>query len=276
MNEDISMKTGEGLYRRASFSLDRITFNGNEGYFLEQEKDAQRSEATGKFPKKQITKAGEPLEVVFLKIRRTLSSYSKKEKMGTNEHNHKGDFVTLYHPAGNEMGYASDLREKYPQLRTQQVVYCYLPKENRTVRLNIKGASLGSDFKHPKGVHKFYDYFQCFKANEHSHEYITLLKPVAEEGPQGTYYAISFERGAKLDEEQLSTVRKLIEEVHDKITEVDARFQANVPQKKEPGKKVNMDEIPIIEEGQQFPKVDWGEDEEEAETKEIDPKDIPF
>lgn len=272
MQEDISSKTGEGIYRRASLSLDKVTFNGNDGLFFEQDKDAKADEVTKKIPKNQITKQGEALDVVFLKIRRVLSAYSKKASMRTTEHNHKGETVTLYKPDGNEVGVAKDLRETYPLLKTQQIVYCLLPKEDKVVRLVVKGSSLGSEFKHPQGVYKFYDYLQSFASNEHSHEFITKLVPVQEEGPQGIYYAISFLKGEKLDAETLAEVKAKINDIHERTVAIDQRLNSASAKGK---KEVSIDDIPIINEdddeemmgGVKFPEKDEGV---------INAKDIPF
>lgn len=284
MQEDISNKTGENIYRRAKLSLDEVTFNGNTGIFYEREKDAEKDEKTGKYPKKAISETGGTINVVFLKIRRVLSSFSKKGSLRTSEHNHKGEMAVLYGPSGlKEPGIASELREKYPQLKTQQIVYCYRPGFNKIVRIVIKGSSLGSEYKHLAEVLKFYDYLQSFSSNEHSHEFVTQLTPVKEEGPQGDYYAISFVKGQKLGEEELKKVELMINEIHEKTSEIDSRFQGNIKKPKEVKNElptIDANEIPVIED-------DDKEDEDDGEMPEsvkfpddkqdnINVKDIPF
>jgi hypothetical protein len=287
MQEDFSAKTGEGIYRRAALSLDKVTFNGNEGFFSEQEKDAKRDEQTGKYPKKTITQAGEPLEVVFLKIRRVLSAYSKKATMRTNEHNHKADLVTLYKPDGKkEYGLATEIRDNNPTLKTQQIVYCWIPKEDKVVRVTIKGSSLGSDFKHKEKVLKFYDYLQSFGTNEHSHEFVTKITPVKEEGPQGDYFSISFVKGAKLDEEELVKVKDMINDLHERILAIDARMDVGSKVSKKSSSNlptVDINDIPVIDDTKGTSDEGDEEDEDDEEggakfpkSEEIDVKDIPF
>lgn len=264
-------KTGEGIYRRAALSLNEITFNGNDGDFFERDKDAKKDEKTGKFPKTQITKEGESLTVVFLKIRRVLSSFSKKASMRTSEHNHKNEMVTLYKGGEKEYGLAKDLRVKYPQLKTQQVVYCYVPTAEpnatgRVVRLIIKGSSLGSDYKHGTKVLKFYDYLQDFGSEEHSYQFETELKPIKEEGPQGDYYAMSFIKGRKLDQTEEADMLRMIDEIHNKVSAIDERAKANMGTPnvlpEETVEEETEEEIPTIQQG--------------ADLSDVNVEDIPF
>jgi len=272
--QDVSSKTGEGIYRRAAMSLNEITFNGNDGIFFERDKDAKKDEKTNKYPKTQITQEGESISVVFLKIRRVLASFSKKASMRTNEHNHKNETVTLYKADGKEFGLAKDLRDKYPQLKTQQVVYCWIPgdknlTDGRIVRLVVKGSSLGSDYKHGTEVLKFYDYLQSFANNEHSHEFITELKPVKEEGPQGDYYAISFVKGRKLDESESEFVATTIDDIHERITAIDERLKSNF------GKPMDAAvpaDATVDEDVEDIPTIQQGDDT----GSDIDVDSIPF
>lgn len=282
MQNNTSDKTGEGIYRRAALSLDKITFNGNDGVFFNKDKDAQKDEKTGKFPTTQITKEGESLDVVFLKIRRVLSFFSKKGSMATSEHNHKGEMVTLYKQDGNITGIASQLREEYPMLKTQQIVFCWVPSINRIARVVVKGSSLGSEYKHETPVLKFYDYLQSFASNEHSHEFITKLTPVKEEGPQGDYCAINFVKGEKLDAEMLAKVNAMIDDIHERTSAIDARLNSAPAKEKEPKftkktytKRDDGSGIPIIEEGKEdlSQTPDLGDDEDSSE---VNVKDIPF
>lgn len=264
MTTDLN-KTGEDIYRRSNVSFDRVNFNAAEGTFFLQDKDAKKDETTNKYPKLKLTENGQSLDAVFLRIRRILFYFAKKNGqyagMSTSEHNHKNEMVALYKPDGKEYGIAADLRDKYTNLHTQQVVYAYLPNEDRTVRLIIKGASLGSGFKHPKDVLKFYDYLQSFEKNQSSTEFITHLVPIEEEGPQGTYYALRFVKGDKLEEtsEVYRKTRKLIDEISENIFEIDKRLQSgfdrNIEQKEQVEIKSNYPEYP---------------------TDDIDPADIPF
>lgn len=217
--EDLSQMTGESNYKKAPIlSLNQIALNGKDGNFIKKlmldEKDAE-----GKYQKQDI---GQELEVVFLKHRRRLFKFNAQTRsLETNEHSHKDDRVMLYGP--NEKGIASELREKYPELRTQQIIYALIPKTGETVRILIKGASLGSDAT-ADGVMKYYDYLGSF-GDEHSYQYKTILKPIQENGKLGPYWCISFVRGEKLTEAQLEKVAEKIKEVHTEITKMDEYYK---------------------------------------------------
>jgi hypothetical protein len=265
MDED---KTGEGAFRRPNYTVSQVTFNGDEGRFYYRAKDAVKGE-DGKFPKTAITEKGQPLSVVYLKIRRVLSHFKKGgDGYTTNEHTSKKDRVILY--GKNEVGIAEELREKYPELRTQQIVYCYLPLKKEIVRLTLKGSSLGSD-ETAKGILKFYDYFRVFNDDEHSYEFATRLTPVAEQGPKGTYYAIGFTKGDKLNETNLETVKGMIDEVHDRTKAVDTYLQAKMEEAR-PTLYAPAQQTKVL------PQVgpDDGLDTIEYPDDDINPNDIPF
>jgi hypothetical protein len=281
MEEDISSKTGEDIYQKRAMPLNEVTFNGEYGFFLERDRNAKKDKETGEYPRTQLTEGEEALEVVYLKIRRSLFYYDEilEKFWNTNEHNHKNERVVLYQADGTrEIGIAKELREKYDFLSTQQIVYCYLPKYDRVARLLIKGASLGSRFEHKEEVLKFYDYLQTFGKDEHSWQFKTKLKPVAEINKmKKKYFAISFIKGDRIDEEDEAKIRKMIDEVHENVKAIDARVQEGIgaPKVEEKGKKPLMERdesIPVIEEGAvpkdfKFP---------ESNTDEVDVKDIPF
>lgn len=280
MQEDLSEKTGENIYQKKSMPLDEITFNGEYGIFLEKSKDAKRDKETGEYPKIKITEPGEPLEVVYLKIRRAMFYYDETlEKFwNTNEHNHRNETVLLYQPNGvREVGVAKDLKEQYDFLSVQQILYCYLPKFNKVVRLIIKGSSLGSRFEHKEEVLKFYDYLQSFSNNEHSYQFITKLQPVEEINKmKKKYFAISFVRGNELDEEMQSEVLTMINEVHDTVTAIDAQVDmkkgtADPVDKPVELPTIDANEIPVIDDTK-MPKDFKFRDEKE----EIRVEDIPF
>jgi len=121
-----------------------------------------------------------------------------------------------------EKGVASELREKYPLLRTQQVVYALLNGE--IVRLFVKGASLGSDSK-AKDVTDFYSYISSFTGNEHFFLNKTILNAVEEQGDLGSYYVVDFKKGEKITEEEQNEVEKAMVQVADYCRESDEYYQ---------------------------------------------------
>lgn len=217
--ENLAEMSGETNYKKAPIlKLNQIALNGKTGHFTKKLMLDEKGE-DGKFQKQDMS--GD-LEVVFLKHRRRLYKYSATERsMETNEHTHKDEVVMLY--GVNEKGPASELREKYPMLRTQQIVYCLVPKTGEVVRLLIKGASLGSE-KTADGVKKYYDYLGSF-GDEHSYQYKTILHPVEEQGQLGSYWCLSFVKGEKLTNEQLEKVGVKIKEVHEQISKVDEYYK---------------------------------------------------
>lgn len=217
--EDVSQLTGETAFKKAPvLNLNQIALNGKTGSFTKKlmldEKDTD-----GKYQKQDL---GKDIEVVFLKHRRRLFKFNATTRsLETNEHSTKSDRVMLYGP--NEKGTAEELREKYPELRTQQIVYAILVSTGEVVRILIKGASLGSE-KTEKGVMKYYDYLGSF-GDEHSYQYKTILKPVEETGNMGSYWCISFVRGEKLTDTQLEKVTTSIKEIHAEITKMDEYYK---------------------------------------------------
>lgn len=91
-------------------------------------------------------KLGDRVQVIFLKVRRKLVQRGDLGKImySTSEHNAATDVVDLFGKNGYiERGSAKALRERYPGLRTIQVVYALLlegVKEPELVRITIKGA----------------------------------------------------------------------------------------------------------------------------------------
>lgn len=219
---DISKYTGASNFKRApEYPLNTLALNGKTGTFV------LRDILAGKQPDNRYGKINlgtDTMEVVFIKIRRKLSQFRKNERsLETNEHNTKDDTVFLF--GANKKGIASDLREEYTGLRTQQIVYAILKRKDQSkeiVRFVVKGSSLAdADDKKTTG---FYSYLASFKNGEHVHQYATVIKGVRLEGELGEYFAISFERGNKLNEEDLAFVEKSVMDVHTKLVEIDAYY----------------------------------------------------
>lgn len=193
--------------------LNQLQFNGNENkfYLIDRKGGLKEIDGEQQYAKKEL---GASVTVIFLKQRRKLQQFRKGEKnLSTNEHNTKGDMLTLFGDSNVVKGSNDELRERYPGLKTTQVIYCLLHMEDGTwelVRLNIKGSALGSENK-DKDVMTYYDYISSFKAdgaNEHFYEYMTDLFGVKEKSDLGTYFAMTFSRGESisLDQEMMTKV----------------------------------------------------------------------
>lgn len=231
--------------------LNQIRFNGKKGVYVYEDVKGGLIEdsSTGKksYAKKNL---GNDIDVVFLKIRRRLYQFRKDEKPRvTNEHNHSGARVVLF---GDkiENGIASELREKYPQLRTQQIVYGLYQGE--LIRLVVKGASLGSKAK-AKGVDDFYTYLAKYKGEDHFYENTTNLTVGEEAGELGEYYVMNFAKGRKLTETEIEeAVTPNMETAFNFCQESDHYYLSRMPKELEKEHKetpavaeyVDVDEIP--------------------------------
>lgn len=260
--------SGESGAKAPELKLNEIRFHGTKGKFLyidvlggktEEGKDGKKKYKTTEIP-------GSKIEVVFLKVRRKLSQFRKgKKSLNTNEHNHKDQRVVLFGGDKPESGIASDLREKYQGLRTQQVIYCLY--EGELVRLTLRGASLGSETKDKKEF-DFYSYISSFKSDgkeEHFYDFVTILSPLEEEGPQGTYYCVGYKRGEELSKEMQDKAGDEMYRAFDYCKKVDdyyaTQFKARSAPKKEAGEDQSGEDDG---EGIDYPK------------DEINPEDIPF
>ena len=204
--------------------LNQIRFNGQSGEFMYKDILKGFKEEDGKKTYEEIS-IGKEISVIFLKIRRKLVAFRKDEKpLTSQEHNSKESMITLY---GNSVVEVSDndtLREKYPALKTQQILYVLYKGE--LVRLIAKGSALGSKVKDEK-VHSFYTYIGSFKEDgkdDHFYECYTNLYGVEEKSDLGTYQSMSFKAGEKLIDEEMKAVEENMKKAFDYRVEVDAYF----------------------------------------------------
>lgn len=218
--KEILARTGEKNLKKApELRLDSLRMNGAKGEFILTELTKDK-DANGQYPK--VSMPGGDLQIVMLKHRRVLSQFVKNgTPLRTNEHTHKDDYVMLFGP--NKKGIASDFRQQYQGLRTRQIIYCYIPSLKRIVRLEVKGASLGSQVE-SKEVMKYYDYLGSFGKGESSAEYFTVISLVEEEGDLGKYFVMKFSRGERLDDEQFGKVAEMIREIADHCDAVDEYY----------------------------------------------------
>lgn len=247
--------------------LNEISINGKKGTFTYTNKKGGLVEADGKKRYAQED-LGESVNVVFMRIRRRLRQFRKDQKpLVTNEHNTKNDMLTLFGDPTIVKGSNDDLKAKYPNLRTNQIVYCLLKREgheDEVVRLVVKGSSLGSKAK-AKGTHDFYSYMSSFKADGqdlHMYDFITELYVVEEAGDLGEYYAMSFRMISELDQEGKDKVAEKMTPIFAFIKASDAYFKT---------KKVEelQKTIETARATDDIPTIEYPEDD-------INPEDIPF
>ena len=262
MDNDLEKYSGEEYYRRQPrLDLAYIKLDGNKGVFMKSKK------VEDEYVKENI---GESIEGVILRVRRRLTSYDDASNSfdSTSEHNTPKDVVALFHENIKiDEGVASVLREKYKTLRTEQILYVYMLGE--VCKLSVKGASLGSKNK-PEDAVSFYDYLASFPKEEHVWQFRTRFVPVAEKKGAKEYFAISFEKGEKLQEEELGGIGLEMKKLHDYF-ESSVKYSGTKEEIKsvEVEKKLE-EEIPVDESHKSdLPSIDIDEDR-------IDPKDLPF
>lgn len=239
MNDDeLKAMSGADMSSASLPKLNQILINGSA--------DAVEDEETGKlerpkayYRKRLILTAekdkkpdeediGDPINVTFLKIRRKLVERGDKGQIvrSTTEHNRYDSVVTLFNDDGTkETGVAKDLREKYEGLRTVQIVYALYKGE--TVRVMIKGSSLGSKAKDTSKEPSFYDYIKTFEAGEHIFQFETILGTMLEKGQQ-TYYTMTFKKGKKLSAKDEAAAIEAMKEIHTACVAYDANTKKNV------------------------------------------------
>lgn len=262
-NDEISAMTGERR-RAPEMKLDQIAINGNSGVFKVLEFTKPKNTANDKIEVQEFDKG---IDVVFLKIRRKLVASKMVEgkvevQFQTNEHNNKNDLVEVWGKKSDE-GTAEQMRDKYPDLKTQQIVYVRFG--GKIMRLVVKGLSLKSlesdtqELSRPLG---FYDYISTFKNNEHFWQFKTKLSAEARVAESGsTFQAIVFERGVALTEEQINEVVENIKTVHAFTTKVDEYY----------GNTQKKTTLPVAKVA---PKI--GTTDVEYPTDDVDAEDIPF
>lgn len=273
---DPAAASGESNYKGAQgLTLNEVSLNGDgdvrevsPGQFIRKGGFFRKRILIGakKDEKPEEENLGNPVSVVFLKIRRKLVQRGADGKIvrSTSEHNDKSDAVLLYEAGKQqpESGVAADLREKYEGLRTVQVVYALLlghpTEEPELVRITIKGASLGSESKADDRT-DFYSYLGSFKGDDHFYQYETLMEAVLENGKK-TYFATNFKRGSKLSENNYAYAMNKMRLVHEKCMEVDTTRAARIAK----GATVEIPDAPEDVAGVDYPKDD------------INPDDIPF
>ena len=221
-HEELAEWSGETTVRRFKYQVPILKFNGKKGSFSLLVPDE-----AGNWIPEDIAK-GE-IEIVVLKVRRVLSSYEKLSdgsgiRNFTNEHNNWQDPLTVFEmkkgdakPRMLDAGQTKDIREKFPNLKLRQNLYCLY--NDQIVKLTARGKSLSALF----------DYYAEFQGDEHIYQFNTKLT-CHQEGDADTleYFVIDYERGKEVD---LPTIAAKIKEVKTKIDLQDKQFASrSVPE----------------------------------------------
>ena len=254
--KDLEKLSGEdNVMSKPTYNLPIIRFNGTGGKFY---KNIVNNEGN-----KEKIDLGESIKGTMMKIRRVLTSFTSDYSMSTNEHNSWRDTVSLFQMKKTDKGWKRSyvetspvkvLREKYQNLKMNQVVYFLLEPDKEVVKLILKGKGLGNLFK-------FYEEIDG-KKDEHIYHFLIEIGATLEEGPLGTYYANTFTRLQEV--EDMDLVAKELREVADNLAKIESYYESQAPATQE-----EEADIPTIQEGEQSSDMSKAEvDSLEKEEKE--------
>lgn len=252
--KELSDWSGEETVRRYRYVVPVLKFNGNTAKFSLLTPDQE-----GNWVPEEIR--GD-IEVVILKVRRTLSSYEKLPdgsglRNFTNEHNSWKDPLTVFEmkkgdtkPRMVDAGALQDVRKNWPKLKLRQNLYCLLG--DKVVKMPVRGKSLSNLFQ----------YYQSFKASEHIFQFWTKLGSHQETNEGGlTYYVMDWERGGEVD---LPTIAERLKEVKESLELQDKQYaEFGTPEGEE------------AEPGEERKGPEGGPTPPEEGSEEIEVKDIP-
>lgn len=200
----------------------------------------------------------EKITLVPLIVRRRLIEKNQDGLVRwTSEHDQPSDIVQLF-GEGKDKGPADMMRDRYPNLRTEQIVYCRY--KGQIIRLKARGLSLR---KPERGeVHtSFYQYFTSFQHPDRFWQYSMEIKPVKVHAKSGENWAIDFRRGAKLSDEQIELVKANIRDVYAENKKLDDFYN-----RLSPTAVAKAEGAPAISDGI----------EDIYPEEESNPEDIPF
>jgi hypothetical protein len=242
--KDFSQDTGEKeLIRPKKLKLNEVRLNGQTGdFFLYKIVGKERGVKT------EAQNLGNTIRIVML-------NSNLEEMWQTNEFKKSGDEVFLF-ATGDRLP-SNELYEKYPTLRTRQVIYSLLSlpgAEPELVRFIVKGSSATDGENTPEGCIKLFSYLE--QKEEHSYEVITKISSVKEQGKLGSYFVSHFEKESLVPKELEPRVENEIESLIEYFKKLDTYYASPKAQITEEDKE----EVATI-------KYDEGE---------VDPNDIPF
>jgi len=216
--------------------LNRISLNGNadaveddKGNLVRPAISYRKQIFVGKEQdaKPETVDLGSPIEVIFVKSRRRLVARDSQgfQTMSSSQHEQPNQTVTLWENGKMiDKGHASELREKYPDLRTIQETYVLLP-DGELALLICKGAALGSKTRDEK-LPTFYQYLTSLKADGiFAHK--TILGGVLEKGAKN-FYTMTFEKGRPTTPEEQLAVLEASDSLVSVFTEYDEQNKNSV------------------------------------------------
>lgn len=250
--------------RAPKLDLPLIKFDGNTGRFSYRDLDKNESEIES------------PIGVVIVKNRKRLESFN--DGLSTNDYTSPSQVVTLFQRNDDgkytrlATGKATDLRQQYPTLKTQEILYVVYNGE--LCKLTVKGTSSSA----------FYEYRDVLKAeNKHSFMVTTMLSSEDFKGSKikKTFYNIGF-TSAELtqDNAELDFIEESMTKVSEYVKASD-KFQADklLSQESDHGgnnKLISNSTVPNALTGSATAKTKTALEEFEDDEDAINPEEINF
>lgn len=249
----IAGMTGEnGRGKIPAFSVPILRFNGNTGKFsLTRVVDKEKTE-------EEISK---PVEIVILRKRKALSSFSSQADYFTHEYNSPNDSVSLFKKIDGVITFEKkdtvpNLRQLYQALRSKQVLYVLFRGE--LTKFEVRGASQV----------ELFDFFN--KIGEEEIPVFSITTKVDSVGTKSdkgfAYQVLKFEMGET--EVDLDLVESTLKTLNEKLAEIDAYFASKDGERSQP-KEMSDAEKEYEALGKSEAVIEIGEEE-------IDPDAIPF
>jgi hypothetical protein len=201
------------------YTVPFIQFDGRAGTF---------SKVSYKNNEKEEMTLKSPVEFVILKKRRTLSSF--KPSYFSTEHNKTNDKIMLFKKMVSNgkssisfeaVGYANELREQNPLLKTHEIVYVL--HEGEVCKMEIKSGS----------IMDYYAFQKSYGDEElHGFEITTKVSSISAENDSGSYKKMVFSfvptlpEGVTFDE-----IESKMDEVTSNLAKVDAYTLSRIDEK---------------------------------------------
>ena len=244
-HEELSQMSGENDCKAApKFVVPILKLDGEKGYFYRLIEDGQTESI------------GVEIKAVILKNRRTIRGYTKTERYYSREYNGWQTQVELIESRKTEKGTQTqmvghgtyqELKKQFAdRISMQMVLYVLLQESSEVVKVIVRG----------KGVSYLMDYFNQFEGGEHAHQFVTVMtvKEEFNESLRKTYYAMGFEKGDKIpDDEAMDVIAEEIKRVNSELQKVEAYYAKKALEYDTDSpvelSEVNQDDIPVVEEG---------------------------
>jgi hypothetical protein len=218
-NKDIEammgLKSGDA---QEFLKLNEVGFSGDTGKFRFVELLAGKGE-DGKYPVQEL---GDTIKGVIIKMKWRLFKYEEDAQgkgvvtSSTEYDNKNTDEVFVFN--ANEKGIAVEMKEKFA-LKTQRVIYLYLPDRKETVRLIVKASALTGD-KNPNDEKGLFEYQnELEEVLELPIDYVTEMGGCYREdtnNPRKSYYAMHFKTDRKLESTEREKMVTLLVDIDGK------------------------------------------------------------